>query len=338
MSRFKGYMDFIALVLVCVTVIISVLVFIEINNYLGILKIKGDVDVYLDIDDRGSQILSLLRAKKNDMTYMGIMGSYAAENVPSDLENEIIATLGKMGTYHVIIQSPTDTVKEFKSVETQEKGKSLKKQIRLEWPVKNYNTIRDGYGWRTLTMMKDGSKEEYENFHGGIDFAVREAEVYAVYPGTVVKMYKGCEPSPNICENVVSCSAGDAGKKYPYCCCQWGKGNFIVLKHSSPDEEVFYTHYVHLKELKVTVGEKVPSKKVIGISGRTGLSKGATGYHLHFELGESETKSDEKSINPCPYFPEPVPAVCEQESHRSAGLSVSIPMPNGQIGNVELKI
>lgn len=334
MLRYKGMIDTLVLVLIAAALLGAFFIFIEINKYVSIIEIKGEVDVYLDLEDRGTHILSFLRSKKSDMNYMGILGSYTAGEVPTELENEITSTLRQLGDYHVIVQDPKGIIKEFKSIKPPTGGTYLKEQISLDWPVKNYETIEDGYGWRMLEGRKD--------FHGGVDFAVLEGtEVYSAYPkGRVVKIGKNCEPSPDVCKDVYTCKTGGED---PYCCCHEGLGNHIVIEHVTASE-TFYTHYDHLSEVYVGVdyvigqGKDIHPSQPIGKTGKTGFVKGVTGEHLHFELSKSEIKSDENSIDPCPYFPLPVPPECEQESHRSPSLSVSIPLPNGQIGIVGLII
>ena len=50
--------------------------------------------------------------------------------------------------------------------------------------------------------------------------------------------------------------------------------NYVILRHGDNT----YTHYRHLNEARVTVGEFVPAGKVVGLSGGTGYS---TGPHAH---------------------------------------------------------
>lgn len=56
-----------------------------------------------------------------------------------------------------------------------------------------------------------------------------------------------------------------------------GYGNFIKIRHNG----TYQTHYAHLSEYAVSVGDKVKQGDVIGYVGSTGWS---TGPHLHYEV------------------------------------------------------
>lgn len=57
-------------------------------------------------------------------------------------------------------------------------------------------------------------------------------------------------------------------------------GNYIKIQHSNSTE----TLYAHLSETYVKIGDYVSSGQLIGLIGNTGLVKGVTGCHLHFEV------------------------------------------------------
>jgi hypothetical protein len=64
-------------------------------------------------------------------------------------------------------------------------------------------------------------------------------------------------------------------------------GNLVVIEHALPDLKIpLYTLYAHLSEVLVQPGQVVQSGQEIG---KVGMSGGATGSHLHFEvrLGEN---------------------------------------------------
>ena len=64
----------------------------------------------------------------------------------------------------------------------------------------------------------------------------------------------------------------------------WEWGNYVAV--TGDDGNTIY--YCHLKERKVTAGQRVKAGDVIGIMGSTGLS---TGAHLHFEVRPNNIKA-----------------------------------------------
>ncbi|MFE2846316.1 M23 family metallopeptidase [Streptomyces scopuliridis] len=137
---------------------------------------------------------------------------------------------------------------------------NAKKAVSWTDPVKRY-TLSAGFGL-------GGSRWAHK--HSGQDFAVPVGTpVHAVHGGTVVKA------GPN--------GAGD-GPAY---------GNAIVIKHKNGT----YSQYAHLSQVKVYVGQKVTTDKLIGLSGNTGNSSGP---HLHFEI--RTTPNYGSAVNPVPFL------------------------------------
>lgn len=102
--------------------------------------------------------------------------------------------------------------------------------------------------------------------HGGIDIGnagIANANVYAAQEGTVIVAYNGC--------------SHNYGKNYT-CCSSYG--NYIIVRHPNG----YATLYAHLSSLNVYEGQYVSQGDVIGHVGTTGWS---TGYHLHFEVRNS---------------------------------------------------
>lgn len=58
------------------------------------------------------------------------------------------------------------------------------------------------------------------------------------------------------------------------------RGNYVVVSHGSGNT----TTYQHLSKISVKVNQKVSQGQVVGITGATGVSRGA---HLHFEITEN---------------------------------------------------
>ena len=63
------------------------------------------------------------------------------------------------------------------------------------------------------------------------------------------------------------------------------RGNYVVVSHGPGNT----TTYQHLSKRSVNVGDKVAQGQVLGITGSTGVSRGA---HLHFEITENSVIID----------------------------------------------
>ena len=72
-----------------------------------------------------------------------------------------------------------------------------------------------------------------------------------------------------------------------------GSGQEIWITHA----DGFKSHYTHLSEISVELGETVSQGQEIGVMGNSGRTYGSTGIHLHFEMEYNGTK-----INPLHYF------------------------------------
>ena len=69
-----------------------------------------------------------------------------------------------------------------------------------------------------------------------------------------------------------------------------GNGIYVNIRHKYG----FVTNYSHMQKSNVKEGQTVKKGQIIGFIGNTGRS---TGYHLHYEVRESNTQ-----INPAPYL------------------------------------
>lgn len=143
----------------------------------------------------------------------------------------------------------------------------------------NYN--QDKWVWPTNNNYVLTSYYNYS--HRAIDIAGSNgSNIYAANSGTVVSVKTGC-----IVGNL-SCN---------------GKGgNYIVIKHKTNN---YYTVYMHLKSINVSVGQSVSSGQVIGTMGNTGnvvpvpsSSNPNAGTHLHFCLYIGEPYKGGYAINP----------------------------------------
>ena len=76
-----------------------------------------------------------------------------------------------------------------------------------------------------------------------------------------------------------------------------GIGNCIYIKH---DNNVYWSNYMHLDSMSVSVGDKVTAGKQIGIMGNSG---GDYAIHLHFELSpDGNFHSGGNTVNPESYL------------------------------------
>ncbi len=124
--------------------------------------------------------------------------------------------------------------------------------------------------------------ECYSN-HTGVDLGNtnKTQAIYSTAPGTVVQVSGGCSNS------------GYLGNS-----CNYGAGNYVVIKHTYKGKQ-YFSIYMHLSSIDVKVGQTVKYTTKIGNMGSSGNSSGA---HLHFEVFEDTDKdglrSDEYRTNP----------------------------------------
>lgn len=133
----------------------------------------------------------------------------------------------------------------------------------LMWPLpEDYKKITSKYGPRNAPV------EGASTFHRGIDISCPVGtQVYAAEAGTVITADDGWHG---------------------------GGGTTIFIDHGNG----YYTCYMHLSELKVSVGDVVTKGQLIALSGNTGRSSGP---HLHFGV-YSGGSSKEFAVNPSLYF------------------------------------
>lgn len=109
----------------------------------------------------------------------------------------------------------------------------------------------------------------YSESHKALDIASNYgANIIAVSSGTITTVKGGCR-------------VGDLN-------CNGKGGNYIILKHY---DNKYYSVYMHLKDIKVKVGDEVLAGDIIGTMGNTGnvepipIDENSTnGTHLHFVL------------------------------------------------------
>lgn len=140
------------------------------------------------------------------------------------------------------------------------------------WPTDSNYVITSYYGYRWGRM------------HDAIDISGTGygSNIYAVNNGVVVTARGGCTPG--------------------YIGCNGRAGNYIVIKHNRDN---YYTIYMHLKGINVSVGDVVSRGQVIGTMGNTGNvvpvptnSNPYGGTHLHFGLYIGEPYKGGYAVDP----------------------------------------
>lgn len=142
------------------------------------------------------------------------------------------------------------------------------------------NTI-DKWVWPTINNYVITGYYSY--YHKALDIASSNgSEIYAANSGIVTSVKGGCV----------------IGNLY----CNGKGGNYIVIKHNTNN---YYTVYMHLKDIYVSVGDVVTSGQVIGTMGNTGnvipvptSYNPYAGTHLHFCLYIGEPYKGGYAINP----------------------------------------
>ncbi|MGX7196424.1 peptidoglycan DD-metalloendopeptidase family protein [Enterococcus olivae] len=136
-------------------------------------------------------------------------------------------------------------------MEEEEKLVDLKEQEKIEkrgfaMPLEGPITISSRFGFRNDPTGVSGTQ------HNGIDFTGPMGQpILAARNGVVVEAAFGS-----------------------------GQGNCVILQHDNG----YYSYYMHLTEISVSVGQTVTVGEQVGTMGTTGTS---TGVHLHFGLSTS---------------------------------------------------
>ena len=125
----------------------------------------------------------------------------------------------------------------------------------------------------------------YEPSHRAVDlysYKGYDSKIMAANSGEVIGVYGGCDNQGSYCNG--------------------RRGNYIVIKHNINN---YYTVYMHLHHMYVSVGDKVNSGDVIASMGNTGYVIPArtsaspyNGTHLHFCLFVGVPYKGGYAINP----------------------------------------
>lgn len=140
------------------------------------------------------------------------------------------------------------------------------------WPTDSNYVITSYFGSR------------WGSYHDAIDISGTGygSSIFAANNGVVTDVKGGCVP----------------GDRY----CNGRGGNYIVINHNSNN---YYTVYMHLKDVKVSVGQVVSRGQIIGTMGNTGNvvpmptnSNPYGGTHLHFALFIGKPFNGGYAVNP----------------------------------------
>ncbi len=324
---------------------LCLLLILQIQTIKDLVLTKETIQLTMQHDDRGTEILSLLKSGDEDKKTIYILGGLAAEDyeayLKSDLE-KIEERIENMDPNHELIVSgeslayymgkPTETwTPVYTSVSAQDCGvpPSPGSNVKLRWPSSG-KSISSGFGYREL-----GGEC---NCHGGVDVGGDNIDVYAAADGIVVDIYPNPDEGQKPCEHVSNCLIDYV----PACKCNNGYGNRIEIEHEF-DGVNYRTYYYHLKIISSGIkrGSRVKAGDVIAKSGNTGYSEAA---HLHFELRKYPYKDDDtNSVNPCDLFEKKdwrgdcihkFPDVCKAFKVYGA----YIPIPGAQSNNIKTEV
>ena len=127
----------------------------------------------------------------------------------------------------------------------------------------------------------------YSNEHQAIDvYTFYGDNIYSIYDGIVIIAKGGC-------------IIGDLN-------CNGKAGNYVVIEHNGTE---YFSSYMHLDRVNVSVGDKIDKGDIIGTMGNTGNVIPAPidvnsklGTHLHFVLYKGKNYNNSIPVNPTMLF------------------------------------
>ena len=238
---------------------------------------KGFDGLWDGVKEIDSTSLNTNQSQKNKNKYLCVVG-VSTKGVAGSLNADGQATYTLYTTDAGYAQPYTLYGKK---VQKSSNFTNLFKNDSYIWPTKSTSgsgNISCIFGARNLT----GKVE----FHSGIDIGdAMGTEVYAIAGGEVTQVISGCTNNGNknlatftgnnCCQKIVGYDAhGNPIKEWQS---HGAAGNLVVITHDDGSK----SRYLHLSEVKVSVGDIVNQGKLIGKVGSTGRSSGP---HLHFEF------------------------------------------------------
>ncbi len=300
--RLKGQLE-LFVVFFAVIVGLGIILISQILVARGIVVSKKVIDANMYVDDRGTELVSLMKSGEDDIITMYVLGTLPAEDYEKHMKDyiqKISERVDKMSLTHELIisgesleyylgKAAKTEIPAYTQPSTQECGEKppADTAIKLKWPSSG-KRISSGFGYREI---KGGC-----DCHGGVDVGGDNLDVYAVADGVFVDIYPDPDKGEINCKRVGNCLTSYVET----CRCNHGYGNEIVIEHEF-DGKKYRSYYYHLKTIEsgLKVGGTVKAGNVIAKSGSTGYSESA---HLHFEFRGGGFDPDEESINPCELF------------------------------------
>ena len=142
------------------------------------------------------------------------------------------------------------------------------------------------FGLTTSCAISSGFSSNRNGYsHYAVDAYANDRRLYATYDGVVDVVVRNI---PNIYNqwNGGACVDQDGNMDYR------SNGNFIRIKHTI-NGNTYYSYYMHMEEVHVSVGDTVKKGAYIGTEGNSGCS---SGYHLHYQLQDSNGKRYDPSL------------------------------------------
>jgi murein DD-endopeptidase MepM/ murein hydrolase activator NlpD len=312
--RKRGAADFMIFALIAIAVVFFLFVASWLGTYLGYARqavVKGTVDFYTNVDDKGTEF-AFLEMQKRDFTYMEILGMVGsgmkAEGEMKSYMLDVERSIGIMSAtggndYYMTAANPAgsgvgaatakaggstnvnnfyiavidwngNVVYEKKTGEPPLVLEAGAEDLSFKWPLDPKDeAITSGFGWRKDPI------NNLDAFHGGADIAGSTGDnVYSATDGVVVSARFTSDQD---------------------------FGNLVVVKYvSAKTRIVYYIYYGHLSSYSVKAGDSLKAGDVLGKVGSTGKS---TNPHLHFEVrrdrnGDGAFASGEDAVNFCPYM------------------------------------
>lgn len=263
---------------------------------------KNEIYLSKEIDDRGSELVSILGATSLGVSNMELAG----DTIIPDYETHI-------GEYLVALDEMMKDIDSFHKLELPGRSFSIStpatssiciyddsaaSTMKMQWPMQG-TRISDMPGWR------DHPIEKTCKCHAGVDIAGDKIEVVAAAHGTVSRVQR----------------------------LSTGYGNNVMIDHDR-EWTGYQTLYGHLDTIDVKEGDVVNPGQRIGLSGDSGSS---TAPHLHFEVRKSA-----RPVDPCSYFdftPSEcsVSDRCIVRISRES-YDCQVPIPGAQSGNLKEKV